>query len=187
MTSTTNERSYFDLHITGLGYVNRIRQVQPKRGDAFMACDISALSGPTDDCEYRRFDCRVNGHEAEKLIRRLLATQDDRKAKNQPEPKILIGFKLGDLWTDTYTYSKGERAGQMGVSLKARLLFIDWIKVDGSMVYKHERAQGQEPTEEQTPATATSSAVDAGGSASAGEYVPAPQAQTEPVETATAC
>ena len=33
--TTSTEKSYFDLHITGLGYLNRIREVKPKKGDAF--------------------------------------------------------------------------------------------------------------------------------------------------------
>ena len=47
--TTSNEKSYFDLHITGLGYLNRIREVKPKKGDSFLACDIAALNGPSDD------------------------------------------------------------------------------------------------------------------------------------------
>ena len=42
--TTSNEKSYFDLHITGLGYLNRIREVKPKKGDSFLACDIAALN-----------------------------------------------------------------------------------------------------------------------------------------------
>jgi hypothetical protein len=56
----------------------------------------------------------------------------------EAEKKVMIGFRLGDLWTDTFTYSKGKRAGEQGVSLKARLLFVSWIKVDGKLVYKAE-------------------------------------------------
>ena len=50
--TTSTEKSYFDLHITGLGYLNRIREVKPKKGDAFLACDIAALNGPSDDVSY---------------------------------------------------------------------------------------------------------------------------------------
>ncbi len=46
--TTSTEKSYFDLHITGLGYLNRIREVKPKKGDAFLACDIAALNGKLD-------------------------------------------------------------------------------------------------------------------------------------------
>ena len=49
-----------------------------------------------------------------------------------------MGFVERSLWTDTFTYSKGKRAGEQGVSLKARLLFVSWIKVDGKLVYKAE-------------------------------------------------
>ncbi|QVX40767.1 DUF3577 domain-containing protein (plasmid) [Ralstonia solanacearum] len=129
--TTSNEKSYFDLHITGLGYLNRIREVKPKKGDAFLACDIAALNGPSDDASYVRFDTRVSGSEAQHLIRRCIEAVDAEK-------KVLIGFRLGDLWTDTFTYTKGKRAGEHGVSLKARLLFVSWIKVDGKLVYKAE-------------------------------------------------
>ncbi|MBP6636366.1 MAG: DUF3577 domain-containing protein [Sulfuritalea sp.] len=129
--ATSNEKSYFDLHITGLGYLNRIREVKPKKGDSFLACDIAALNGPSDDVSYVRFDARVSGSEAQHLVRRCIQAVDAEK-------KVMIGFRLGDLWTDTFTYSKGKRAGEQGVSLKARLLFVSWIKVDGKLVYKAE-------------------------------------------------
>lgn len=126
--STATQTHYFDLHIHGIGYVNRIREVSVKRGDNFWACDIAALHGAEAAVQYTRFDCRVSGSEAEKLIKRMQkAGQDDKK--------ILIGFKLGDLYTDTFTYESGAKQGETGVSLKARLLFIHWIKVDGVTVY----------------------------------------------------
>ncbi|MBR9881231.1 MAG: DUF3577 domain-containing protein [Gammaproteobacteria bacterium] len=132
MKTTTHQSAttgFFDLHITGLGYLNRIRQVKPKRGEAFWACDIAALNGPADDVGYTRFDCRISGRDAEVLVKRC------RQAVYQGR-KVLVGFKLGDLWADTFVYSKGDKAGQTGVSLKARLLFISWIKVNGEMVYQ---------------------------------------------------
>jgi hypothetical protein len=127
-TAPRSEKKFFDLHIDGVGYVNRIRQVKPKRGEPFLACDISALVGPADAVEYRRFDCRVSGKDAQHLIRRCEQAVGEAK-------KVLVGFRLGDLWTDVFTYSKGPKEGQTGVSLKARLLLIRWIKVDGETVY----------------------------------------------------
>lgn len=129
--TTSNEKTYFDLHITGLGYLNRIREVKPKKGAPFLACDIAALNGPSDDVSYVRFDTRVSGSEAQHLVCRCIEAVDAEK-------KVMIGFRLGDLWADTFTYSKGKRAGEQGVSLKARLLFVSWIKVDGKLVYKAE-------------------------------------------------
>lgn len=133
---TTSTDQFFDLHVSGIGYVNRIRLVPIKRGNPFWACDISALNGASDNVEYRRFDCRVNGSVAESLIKKLHTTVTDRKQKGMAEPKILINFKLGDLYADLYTRTKGERAGEQGVSMKARLLFINWIKIDNEKVYE---------------------------------------------------
>lgn len=101
--TTTPQTKYFDLHIHGIGYVNRIREVNVKRGENFWACDISALHGAEDDVQYTRFDCRVSGSEAGKLIKRM------HKAC-QEEKKILIGFKLGDLYADK-RYLTGRCAG----------------------------------------------------------------------------
>jgi hypothetical protein len=158
--TTSTEKSYFDLHITGLGYLNRIREVKPKKGDAFLACDIAALNGPSDDVSYVRFDTRVSGSEAQHLVRRCIQAVEAEK-------KVMIGFRLGDLWTDTFTYSKGKRAGEQGVSLKARLLFVSWIKVDGKLVYKAEPKPTE--TDERDPEVPVTSDAPAAQQASAPE------------------
>lgn len=166
--TTSTESTYFDLHITGLGYLNRIREVKPKKGAPFLACDIAALNGPTNDASYVRFDARVSGSEAQHLVRRCIQAVDAEK-------KVLIGFRLGDLWTDIFTYAKGKRAGEQGVSLKARLLFVSWIKIDGQLVYKAE----PKPTETSDPipqAPASSAKPDA---ATPGPSVPAADAPEE--------
>ena len=94
-----------------------------------MACDIAALHGASDDVEYTRFDCKVASGEADRLIREHL---EDVRA----ERKVLIAFRIGDLWVDPFMYEKGERKGQPGASLKGRLIFIEWIKVDGQFSYR---------------------------------------------------
>jgi hypothetical protein len=127
--STTPENKFFDLHTTGVGYLNRIREVSVRKGDPFMAVTIGALHGSADDVEYTYIDCKVSGGEAEKLIRRA----QDASASGK---KVLAGFKVGDLWVDTFVYEKGEKKGQTGASLKGRLLYLSWIKVDGEMVYQ---------------------------------------------------
>lgn len=122
---------YFDLHTNGIGYLNRIREVRPKNGAPFWACDIAALHGSADNVNYTRFDCRVSGAQAIELVKQ-------HQDAVEQDHKVLIGFRLGDLWADTFTYSKGERAGETGVSLKARLLYIGFIRVDGEAVYSAE-------------------------------------------------
>ncbi|MCL2590587.1 MAG: STY4534 family ICE replication protein [Betaproteobacteria bacterium] len=136
--TASTEKQYYDLHTTGIGYLNRIREVEPKKGKPFLACDVAAIVGPSDEVEYRRFDCTVSGKEAQNLVRRCAAAVEAEK-------KVLIRFTLGDLWTDIFTYEKGEKKGQQAVSLKARLLRIDWIKVNGELVYQAEKKPNPEP------------------------------------------
>ncbi|EEM0613154.1 DUF3577 domain-containing protein [Salmonella enterica] len=132
-----NEKTYFNLYTSGLGYVNRVRTVTPKRGEPFLCCDIAALCGAADAVEYVRFDCKVTGNEARKLIARCEQAVNEKR-------KVLIHFRLGDLYVDMFTYSKGERKGETGVSLKARLLYIGLVKIDGEAVWQSSNQEAEE-------------------------------------------
>lgn len=127
--STTQDTKFFDLHTSGIGYLNRIREVKPRKGSPFLATTIAALRGSADDVEYSYIDCNVVGAEAEKLVRRCQQAVEAGK-------KVLVAFRIGDIWADAFTYEKGEKKGHPGASLKGRLLFIGWIKVDGENVYE---------------------------------------------------
>jgi hypothetical protein len=128
MNQNIDTPKYFDLHASGVGYLNRVRLVEPKRSKPFLAVDIMALHGSIEDVEYTRFDCRVSGSAAKDAIMALKNAIEDKNTK------VLVGFKLGDLYAETFTYQRGERAGQVGISLKARLLQINWAKVNGRQV-----------------------------------------------------
>lgn len=137
--SRTSETKFFDLHTTGIGYLNRIREVKPRgKGKPFMAVAIAALHGSADEVEYSYIDCNVVGTDAEKLIRRCQEAVDAGK-------KVLAGFRIGDIWADAFTYEKGDKKGQPGASLKGRLLFISWIKVDGETVYEAKPKDSADP------------------------------------------
>lgn len=137
--SQSNEK-FFDLHTTGIGYCNRVREVSVKRGESFLAVDINAMHGSESDLQQTRFDCKISGAEAKLVMRNILMSAIEAKRK------VLVGFKLGDLYAETFTYEKGDKAGQTGVSLKARLLRILWAKIDGEVVYRapHETPESQE-------------------------------------------
>lgn len=143
-TSLTHERKFFDLHTTGIGYLNRIREVKPRgKGKPFMAVAVAALHGSSDDVEYSYIDCNVVGAEAEKLIRHCQEAVEAGR-------KVLVSFRIGDLWADAFTYEKGNKQGQPGASLKGRLLFIGWIKVDGDTVYEARPKDAAEPLQGNT-------------------------------------
>lgn len=129
MTNQSNEAKFFDLHTTGIGYLNRIREVSPRKGKPFTCVTVAALHGATDKAEYSYIDCNVVGAEAESLVKRCQQAVEAKK-------KVLVSFRIGDIWADAFTYDKGEKKGQAGASLKGRLLFIGWIKVDGKLVYE---------------------------------------------------
>ena len=34
---------YFDLHTTGIGYLNRVREINPENGSSFLTATVAAL------------------------------------------------------------------------------------------------------------------------------------------------
>jgi hypothetical protein len=128
MTPST-ERHYFDLHTRGIGYVNRLRTVTPKKGKPFLACTIAALRGTTDEPEYSYVDVRVYNDRAAELLegcQEALANKD----------RVLIAFNIGDIYPECFTYEKGEKKGQCGCGLKGRLIKISLIKINGHEVWR---------------------------------------------------
>ena len=136
-TSASAKSEYFNLTIKGIGYFSNIRQVNHQNG-SFLSCVINALSGPTDNPAYVRFDISVAGKEATSLIARCQKAVDEDK-------KVLLGFNLSNPSTDIFTLNKGEHAGEQRVSLKARLIKVDWIKIGQDMVYKTEKSDSVPP------------------------------------------
>lgn len=126
---------FYDLHVTGLGYLNRVRMVQPKKGEKFLACSISALRGEwkADGSlkpDATKFDVRVYGADAVKAIEVLQPHGDAKR-------KILIQFKLGDIYPEMFVYQKdlgAHKKGETGVMIKGRLLKINKAWVDGNEV-----------------------------------------------------
>lgn len=158
---SNNTSKYFDLHINGIGYLNRARVVKPKKGTPFLAVDITAIHGDSKEPQKTRFDCRVSGAEAKKVIEQYMSQINDqgRMAADGTtlRHKVLAGFRLGDLYTDVFTYDKGEKKGTTGVSLKARLLRLDWVKVDGNIVYQVNAETSEEQSDEKAVATTSES------------------------------
>jgi Protein of unknown function (DUF3577) len=119
-----DDKGFFDLHVNGVGYLNRIREVKPRKGQPFLACSVSALRGDASDLEYTKFDLRVTGAEARRIVAMLKPEVDGKKP-------VVIGFRIGDIYPELFTYERGEKAGQQGVAIKGRLLKIGFAKVDG--------------------------------------------------------
>jgi hypothetical protein len=131
--SNEENGQYFDLYTTGIGYLNRVREVTPKEGTPFWSVTIAALRGSVDDAQYTRFECRVSGKKAQEIVRQV-------KPAVEGELKVLVGFTLSDLFAESFTFKNGDKAGETGISLKARLLRVSWAKVDGQSFYREQAA-----------------------------------------------
>ncbi|MGR3808164.1 DUF3577 domain-containing protein [Pasteurella testudinis] len=128
-TQTSNtQTTYFNLHLNGLAYINRIREVTPKKGNRFYACSLAFLRGDSDNTEYTYVDVRVSGEKAISLIKRSEHAAQERK-------KILASVVVGDIYPETFVYEKGDRKGETGVMMKGRLLRIKSLKIDGVLKY----------------------------------------------------
>ena len=136
-SQATSQSSFFNLHVEGVGYLNRVRTVKPKKGQEFIACTVAAMRGSTDDIGYTRFDCRVSGAEAKKIVKLL---EPDVAA----EKSVLIGFRIADIYPELFTYENGDRKGQQGVSIKGRLLRVKFAKVNGEAIDLPQPAQSSE-------------------------------------------
>ena len=121
------QSNFFNLHVEGVGYLNRVRVIKPKNGQEFIACTISAMRGSADDVGYTKFDCRVSGAQAQKVVRML---EEDVAA----ERRVIVGFRLADIYPELFTFEKGENKGQPGVAIKGRLLRVKFAKVNGVAV-----------------------------------------------------
>lgn len=136
-SSSQPKAEYFNLNVTGIGYLKNIRKVAGTTGD-FTCAVINALTGPTDNASYTRFDVTVAGKESVSLINRCQKSVDEEK-------QVLIGFVLSGLTADVFTLSKGEHAGESRPSLKARLIAVEWIKIGGEIVFKSEKPTSTPP------------------------------------------
>ena len=105
--------------------MNRVREVTPRDGTPFLSATVAALRGSVDNAQYTHFECRVSGKQAQDIVREL-------RPAVEANLTVLVGFTLSDLFAESFTFKNGEKAGETGISLKARLLRIAWAKVDGA-------------------------------------------------------
>ena len=126
-SQVTSPSSFFNLHVEGVGYLNRVRTIKPKKGQEFLACTVAALRGSDSDVSYTKFDCRVSGADAQEIVKRL---EGDVAA----EKSVIIGFRIADIYPEMFTFEKGEMKGRPGVSIKGRLLRIKFAKVNGKSI-----------------------------------------------------
>ncbi|MBX7020881.1 DUF3577 domain-containing protein, partial [Providencia rettgeri] len=140
-TASAQTSNHFNLHVNGLGYLNRVRWVETKgsgrKAQPFLACSISAVRGNTDEPDYTYFDLRVSGSEAIEMVEKLMG---DVEAKR----KVFVSFRVGDIYTHVYMRNlrdeKGRPTGEQepAALIKGRLLWINSVTVDGVNIFRRE-------------------------------------------------
>lgn len=120
----SNAIKHFDLHVYGLGYLNRIREVKPRKGAPFWACSINAIHGDSETPQFTQFDVIIRGALALERVKSLQTAVSNRQ-------KVLVQFKLGDIYPDLFVHEHGDRKGQHGVAIKGRLLQLGHTRIDG--------------------------------------------------------
>lgn len=122
--STKEESRYYDLYTSGLGYVNSVKDVEPEQGMPFLAVRISALRGDVTALQRTNFNCIAMGLKTIDFVRQLEPEVNAGK-------RVLIGFKLSDIYPQVFFFDRGPRTGRPGVDLRGRLIRIDWARVNG--------------------------------------------------------
>lgn len=130
---------YYDISVSACGFLNRVRNVEPREGQPYLVCTIAALRGPKGErSEPTYFDAKVVGEQARALLVLHQSVINDRSRK------VFAAVRLSDLYVKSFVRERGEHQGETGFSLKTRLLGIESIAIDGVVVYR----RADDPTEE---------------------------------------
>ena len=169
--ASTQTSNHFNLHVNGVGYLNRIRWVETKgsgrKAKPFLSCSISAMRGKTDEPDYTYFDLRVSGSEAIEMVEKL---KGDVEAKR----KVFVSFRVGDIYAHSYMRNlrdeNGRATGEQepAALIKGRLLLINSVTVDGVNFFRRESQEEssvddtpfQEEAPQQNPSTDNESSQD---------------------------
>jgi len=151
--SNSNEgNNYVDMHVVGIGYLSRVREVPVRKGKPFTSASIRGFHGEKnveDGMTFLSFDVKAASAQALEVLKQFEAESNDK------DQKVMVKFRIGDPYIDTYTISKGDRAGQTAMQIKGRLLTVThvWVKAKGASSYalKYEKpapaAQAETPAE----------------------------------------
>jgi|GEM_PF-1872681 len=132
MNTNQNEVQFFDLHATGIGYLNRFRKVTPNQGQPYYCVTVALLRGNRDSPQYTYVDCNIVSDDALNLLLNLLDPKDDNA-------KYLAQVRIGDLYAEPFIYQSGNKEGQPGVSMKGRLLKIFSLRKNGDTIYQQQK------------------------------------------------
>lgn len=131
MTTTKSDR-VVNVILSGIGFMNRIREVTPPNGAPYLACEMNLQHGVGKNTEDVRLNCNVKGSRANQIIRKHFT--DASGTVTTPKAPVKATVTCGGLKADTFVYKQGRRKGETGVSLRSSLLTIQWLKIGNEIV-----------------------------------------------------
>lgn len=144
--SISTETKYFDLVTRGVAYVNNARIVPVEKGEDYLCVNLSFLEGNANDVNYVRMSARVRVQESADLLGKYI------DQINSDQDKVIACVQVGGLRLGTYTSKAEATKGQIVPSLATNLLSIDTLKINGDVVFKAEKSDGEASnTAEQAP------------------------------------
>ena len=102
MTNSTqnNETAYYNNSTSSACYINEIKRVQPKRGDAFIAVKASLVDGPMDSPSYESIDLIVKGQQAQRVLESFENQWPTYSQKDRPT--IFANVRFGSIGVKPY-------------------------------------------------------------------------------------
>ena len=119
----TKNETYFDLFVTGVGYVTSVFDVSITGKTVTRVC-ITALRGRSGSPKETKFRVDVSGTQALEWINILRRDVDEGR-------KVLIRFRMSELESPRNSFTNDDSTM---LHLPARLIGVDWARVDGAVV-----------------------------------------------------
>ena len=139
-SANTNAKpdGYYSPIMKSFGWPSKARFVDGHRGDPFWSVNIVCPRGAYDDYDTELIQTIVKGKQAIELIDKYFDEINDRNAK------VAIVSNIGDLRPASFT----DTDGNLRLVMKGSLLSIQYMKVNGEVVYQAD-PNGQEEDQPQ--------------------------------------
>ena len=120
-------QNFFNFTAEGAAYINEVKWVQPRNGNAYIAIRASILEG-LDGNNKIACDLTIRGQQADEVLQMFQDVWPEGYGSRSP--KWFAGIRIGSL--NSKSFFRGN--GQPGSTLSGRLLAIKWLKIDGEPV-----------------------------------------------------
>ena len=121
------QTNYFNFTADAVAYVNEVKVVRPKKGNAFISLKVAILEGENGDTK-AYCDLILVGKQAQKVI---FALENEWPQGYQDNgPAWFAGLRIGSLYAKPYLSKKGEPKAVLG----GRLIAIKWLKIGDEQI-----------------------------------------------------